>query len=141
ISSTSCELERRKASGSLGRASRYEAARVNTPSTLAIPRGELRSSELDPFQLTFTRKITRRHCCADSRSRANTNDCLPCAPPGRTEGGDGIVECGDGADVRPQSFVAHALDDLVQLGTIAFDDEVVPAARLHAHALDKSRLP
>jgi len=105
---------------------------VNTPSTLAIPRGELRSSELDPFQLTFTRKITRRHCCADSRSRANTNDCLPCAPPGRTEGGDGIVECRDGADVRPQSFVAHALDDLVQLGTIAFDDEVVPAARLHA---------
>ena len=43
---------------------------------------------------------------------------------GRVEGGNGIVEGRDVADVRPQSSVPHALDDLTQLGTIGLDNEV-----------------
>src|SRR5262252_2405883 len=58
------------------------------------------------------------------RSRTNANDCLPLASPGRVEGGDGIVEGRDVADVRPQSSVPHPLDDLTQLGTIGLDNEV-----------------
>src|SRR5262249_49911870 len=45
-------------------------------------------------------------------------------PRGRVERGDRMVEGRDGADVRPQSSVPHALDDLAQLGTIGLDDEV-----------------
>ena len=56
--------------------------------------------------------------------RANANDRLPRASLGRVEGGDGIVEGRDGADVRPQSSVPHPLDDLAQLGTIGLDNEV-----------------
>src|ERR1041384_7983522 len=57
-------------------------------------------------------------------SRANANDRLSRASLGRVEGGDGIVEDRDGADVRPQSSVPHPLDDLAQLRTIALDNEV-----------------
>ena len=39
---------------------------------------------------------------------------FPPGPLGRVEGGDGIVEGRDGADVRPQSSVTHPLDDLTQ---------------------------
>ena len=46
------------------------------------------------------------------------------ASPGRVEGADGIVEGRDDADVRPQSSVPHPLNDLAQLGTIGFDNEV-----------------
>src|SRR6476620_2831477 len=56
--------------------------------------------------------------------RANANDRLPWASLGRVEGGDGLVEGRDGADVRPQSFVPHPLDDPAQLGTIGLDNEV-----------------
>jgi hypothetical protein len=49
------------------------------------------------------------------RSRANANYRLPRASLGRIEGGDGVVDGGDGADVRPQSSVPHPLDDLAQL--------------------------
>src|SRR3954451_9806347 len=49
---------------------------------------------------------------------------FPLRPLGRVEGGDGIVECRDVADVGPQSSVAHALDDLTELSTIGLDDEV-----------------
>ena len=49
---------------------------------------------------------------------------FPLRPLGRVEGGDGIVEGRDVADVRPQSSVPHPLDDLTQLGTIGLDDEV-----------------
>ncbi len=45
-------------------------------------------------------------------SGANANDRLARAPFGRVEGGNGIVEGSDGADVRPQSPVADSLDDL-----------------------------
>src|SRR5262249_59496565 len=58
------------------------------------------------------------------RSRTNANDCLPLASLGRVQGGDGIVESRDVADVRPQSSVPHPLDDLTQLGAIALDNEV-----------------
>jgi hypothetical protein len=57
-------------------------------------------------------------------SRTNTNDCLPRRSLCRIEGGDGVVERQDGSDVRSQSPVPHPLDDLTQLGTIGFDDEV-----------------
>src|SRR5437588_8804057 len=54
----------------------------------------------------------------------NADDCLPVESLGRVEGGDGIVEGRDVADVGPQSSVPHPLDDLTQLGTIGLDDEV-----------------
>src|SRR4051794_40346128 len=54
----------------------------------------------------------------------NADDRLPGASPGRVEGGDGIVEGRDVADVGPQPSVPHALDDLGQLGAIGLDDEV-----------------
>src|SRR5262249_2477418 len=58
------------------------------------------------------------------RLRTNADNRLPRAAPGRVEGGDGIVEGRDAADVRPQSSVTHPLDDLTQLGTIGLDNEV-----------------
>src|SRR3954453_3252440 len=58
------------------------------------------------------------------RSRTNADDCLPPASPGRVEGGDGIVEGRDVADVRPHSSVPHPPDDLTQLGAIGLDNEV-----------------
>src|SRR5204863_3889052 len=57
-------------------------------------------------------------------SRTNADDRLSRASLGRVEGGDGIVEGRDVADVRPQSSVPHPLDDLTQLGTIGLDNEV-----------------
>src|SRR6185503_7520658 len=57
-------------------------------------------------------------------SRTNANDRLPLDPLGRVEGGDGIVERRDVADVCPQPSVTHPPDDLSQLGTIGLDDEV-----------------
>src|SRR6185369_16010117 len=58
------------------------------------------------------------------RSRTNADDRLPRASLVRVEGGDGIVEGRDLADVRPQSSVPHPLNDLTQLGTIGLDNEV-----------------
>src|ERR1700741_4335819 len=57
-------------------------------------------------------------------SRANANDRLSRASLGRVEGGDGIVEGRDGADVRPQSSVPHPLDDLAPVGTIGLDNDI-----------------
>ena len=54
----------------------------------------------------------------------NADDRLFLASLGRVEGGDGIVESRDVADVRPQSTIPHPLDDLTQLGAIGYDDEV-----------------
>src|ERR1700756_5107178 len=59
----------------------------------------------------------------------NADDRLPADPLGRVEGGDGIVEGGDVADVRPQSSVTHPLDDLTPLGTIGLENEVERQAR------------
>src|SRR5262249_50196548 len=56
--------------------------------------------------------------------RANADDRLPVDALGPVESGDGIVEGRDVADVRPQSSVAHPLDDLLQLGAIGLHDEV-----------------
>src|SRR3954447_8332328 len=61
-------------------------------------------------------------------SGTNADDRLPLASFGRVQGGDGVVEGRDVADVRPQSSVPHPLDDLTQLGTIGLDDEVDRAA-------------
>src|SRR5437870_9672228 len=54
----------------------------------------------------------------------NADDRLSLASLGRVEGGDGIVESREVADVRPQSTIPHPLDDLTQLGAIGYDDEV-----------------
>ena len=54
----------------------------------------------------------------------NADDRLSLASLGLVEGGDGIVESRDVADVRPQSTIPHPLDDLTQLGAIGYDDEV-----------------
>src|ERR1700757_4098027 len=54
----------------------------------------------------------------------NADDRLSLASLGRVEGGDGIVEGRDVADVRPQSTIPHPLDELTQLGAIGYDDEV-----------------
>src|SRR6266576_1331743 len=63
-------------------------------------------------------------------SRTNVDDCFALASLGRVEGGDGVVEGCDVADVRPQSSVPHPLDDLTQLATIGLDNEVDrPAVR------------
>src|ERR1700758_2037652 len=64
-------------------------------------------------------------------SRTNADYRLSRAPLSRVEGGDGVVDGCDGADVRPQSSIPHALDDLTQLGAIGLDDEV------DGHAVDR----
>src|SRR5215831_14954772 len=58
------------------------------------------------------------------RSRTNADDRLPLASLGSVEGGDGVVEGRDVADVRPQSSVTHPLDDLTQLGAIGHENKV-----------------
>src|SRR5438309_12100711 len=57
-------------------------------------------------------------------SWTNADDRLPLDPLGRVEGGDGVVEGRDVADVRPQSSVTHPPYDLTQLGAIGHDNEV-----------------
>src|SRR3546814_12085454 len=57
-------------------------------------------------------------------SRSNANDRFPRAPLGRIEGGDGVVEGRNVADVRPQPSVTHPLDDFTELGAIGLDNEV-----------------
>src|SRR5262245_44646144 len=54
----------------------------------------------------------------------NADDRLPLASLSPVEGGDGIVEGRDVADVSPQSSVPDPLDELTQLGAIGHDDEV-----------------
>src|SRR5262245_12717996 len=66
----------------------------------------------------------RRNSCPASRSRTNADDRLALASLGPVEGGDGVVEGRDLADVRSQPSVTHPPDDLTQLGTIGHDNEV-----------------
>src|SRR6201997_2706384 len=54
----------------------------------------------------------------------NADDRLPLDPLGRVEGGNRIVEGSHVADVCPQPTIPGPLDDLTQLGTIGYDDEV-----------------
>src|SRR5499433_2813728 len=58
------------------------------------------------------------------RSRTNADDRLPLPSLGPVEGGDGVVEGRDVADVRPQPSVTHPPHDLTQLGAIGHDNEV-----------------
>src|SRR3954451_5826552 len=57
-------------------------------------------------------------------SRTDADDRLPLVSLGRVEGGDGIIQSRDVADIRPQSSVPHPLHDLTQLGTIGLDNEI-----------------
>src|SRR6478672_10360414 len=54
----------------------------------------------------------------------NADDRLSLGPLGPVEGGDGVIEGRDVADVRPHSPVTRPPDDLTQLGAIGYDDEV-----------------
>src|SRR5205823_9739040 len=54
----------------------------------------------------------------------NADDRLSLDPLGRVEGGDGVIEGRDVADVRPHSSVTCPPDNLTQLGAIGYDDEV-----------------
>src|ERR1700739_2283435 len=58
------------------------------------------------------------------RSRTNADDRLSLASRGQVEGGDGVVEGRDVADVRPQSSVTHPLDDMTQLAAIRHENKV-----------------
>src|SRR4051812_48967401 len=58
------------------------------------------------------------------RSRTNADDRLPPGSLGSVEGGDGVVEGREGADVCPKSSAPPPFDDLNQWGTIGLDDEV-----------------
>jgi hypothetical protein len=73
-----------------------------------------------PYRLgTPPPRYTRK---GEGSARTNADDRLPGDPLGRVasrlEGGDSVVECRDGADVRPQPAVPRAPDDLTQLATI-----------------------
>src|ERR1043166_1285525 len=57
-------------------------------------------------------------------SRTNADDRLSLDPLGRVEGGDRIAEGSHLADVCPQPAIPDPLDDLTQLGTIGYNDEV-----------------
>src|SRR6516164_2309238 len=72
----------------------------------------------------MARYVVRGAAAVSESLWTNADDRLPVASLGRVEGGDGIVEGRDVADVGPQSSVPHPLDDLTQLGTIGLDDEV-----------------
>ena len=52
------------------------------------------------------------------------DDCFPIASLGRVEGGDGVVEGCDVADVCLQPTIPDPLDELTQLGAIGYDNEV-----------------
>src|SRR5262249_39574678 len=81
-----------------------------------------RGHRAEPADLKSTRRP--RAPMGACRSRANAHDRLPADPLGRIESGDGVVECRDVADVRPQSAVTHPLDDLTQLGAIGHENKV-----------------
>src|SRR5262249_28466399 len=80
------------------------------------------------FQVS-SRVLGRNHGNPDTAgrretSRANPNNRLPRASLGGVEGGDGIGERGNGANVRPQSSVTHLLDDRAVLGPIGPDNAI-----------------
>src|SRR5690349_12692605 len=54
----------------------------------------------------------------------NADDRLSLDPLGRVEGGNRIVEGSHFADVCPQPTIPDPLDELAQLGSIGYDDEV-----------------
>src|SRR5881394_384931 len=54
----------------------------------------------------------------------NADDRLSLDPLGQIEGGDGVIEGRNVADVRPHSSVTCPPDNLTQLGAIGYDDEV-----------------
>src|SRR5262249_49372930 len=54
----------------------------------------------------------------------NADDRLSLDPLGPVEGGNGVIEGRDVADVRPQPTNPDPLDELTQLGKIGYDDEV-----------------
>src|SRR5690349_2038670 len=74
-------------------------------------------------------RIAPRQC-----SRTNANDRLPFSSLRAVEGGDGIAERRDGADIRPQPSVSHTVDDLSELGAIGLDNKI------DGHAVRRPRL-
>src|SRR5438270_3678366 len=68
--------------------------------------------------------IRRGRWAIPESSRMNADDRLSPDPLGPVEGGNGIVEGSQVADVCPQPTIPEALDELTQLGAIGYDDEV-----------------
>src|SRR4051812_9159729 len=56
--------------------------------------------------------------------QTNTDDRLSVDPLGPVEGGNGMVEFSQVADVCPQTTIPDPLDELTQLGAIGYDDEI-----------------
>ena len=93
--------------------------------SLSVVRIRCRQNSAQPKASVGEKRKRLRASLSFLSSRAHTNNRLPRASfLGRVERGDGIIESRDVADVRPQPSVAHPLDDLAELGTIGFDDEV-----------------
>src|SRR6185437_12476026 len=72
----------------------------------------------------MVRDALLRNASHHDSSRTETDDRLARASLSRVEGGDRAVERSDGADVRPQPSIPHALDDFLQLCAVGLDDEV-----------------
>src|SRR5215468_5290960 len=68
--------------------------------------------------------IPMREGMGACRLRTNADDRLPLGSLCPVEGGDGVVEGRDVADVRSQSSVTHPPDDLTQLGAIGHENKV-----------------
>ena len=89
------------------------AARLVGPGSHARSRDPARSAT-DRRRRGSAEATGDRSKCVNDSLRTNADDRLPGDPLGRIEGGDGIVEGRDVADVRPQSSVPHPLDNLTQ---------------------------
>src|ERR1051325_10593024 len=79
---------------------------------------------LPPCQYVDHQSFAPRRLAIPESDLMNADDRLSLASLGRVEGGDGIVESRDVADVCPQPTNPDPLDDLTQLGAIGFDDEI-----------------
>src|ERR1043165_7597134 len=66
-------------------------------------------------------------------SRTNADNRLSRVSIGRVEGGDGIIQGGDFADIRPQSSIPDSLSYLRKLDSISLDDEVNHQAILRSN--------
>src|SRR5690242_3630367 len=83
----------------------------------------MRPSRPAPRAADTTRRSRSWTTCS-ALSRTNADDRLALAARGGVEGGHGVFEGRDLADVRAQASVAHALNDLDQLGAVGLDHEV-----------------
>src|SRR6185437_12426434 len=110
--------------------SRASSRSPRSKAAIALAKGTFESTS-PVIQRGFARSTAyRRQDAPERRSpgrlagQPNSDNRLSCAAFLRTECGHRIVEGRNGADVRPDATVAHALDDLAQLGAIRLYDEI-----------------